>query len=245
MLPPDFALCIGIVPAHTTAKEFFNAIKARCCPGNQFQKLKVICNLLDVLVENGAVQPKPNSTIILTLCRTFAIFKKLGIKADELEGLLAQAACHALSTLDRMEFTQLVMEEILAKGNKKLLLTFVGQVILNTFQKNNESTQCSSLFIYCVSDLPEPENFYSRPCSPHFPKPVVSVGDVRQPPEHLVYKFGGSCFHCRHTGHWQAYCPHTKGVANPNPQPTLPGPSRPMSQGTPDCCSQPFSSSHK
>ncbi|MBW0479792.1 hypothetical protein O181_019507 [Austropuccinia psidii MF-1] len=244
MLPPDFASCLGVVPACTAAKEFFNAIKARCCPGNQFQKLKVVFNLLDVLVENGAGQPKPNSTIILTLCRTFATFKNLGIKADELEGLLAQAACHAPSTLDQMEFAQLVMEAILAKGNEKLSLTFVGQVILNTLQKNNESTQCSSLFIYCVSYPPEPQNFYSRLCSPHFPKPVVSAGDVRQPPEHLVDKFGGSCFHCGHTGHWRADFPHTKGVSNPNPRPIFPGPSRPMRQGTPDCCSQPFSSSH-
>ncbi|MBW0575459.1 hypothetical protein O181_115174 [Austropuccinia psidii MF-1] len=41
-LPPDFALCIGIVLARTTAKEFFDAIKARCFPGNLFQKLKVV-----------------------------------------------------------------------------------------------------------------------------------------------------------------------------------------------------------
>ncbi|MBW0561292.1 hypothetical protein O181_101007, partial [Austropuccinia psidii MF-1] len=41
MLPPDFALCIGAIPAYTTKKEFFNAIKARFCGGNRFQKLKV------------------------------------------------------------------------------------------------------------------------------------------------------------------------------------------------------------
>ncbi|MBW0586059.1 hypothetical protein O181_125774 [Austropuccinia psidii MF-1] len=32
-LPPDFALCIGVVLARATAKEFFDAIKTRCCPG--------------------------------------------------------------------------------------------------------------------------------------------------------------------------------------------------------------------
>ncbi|MBW0478214.1 hypothetical protein O181_017929 [Austropuccinia psidii MF-1] len=29
-LPPDFALCIRVVPSRTTEKEFFNTIKARC-----------------------------------------------------------------------------------------------------------------------------------------------------------------------------------------------------------------------
>ncbi|MBW0497373.1 hypothetical protein O181_037088 [Austropuccinia psidii MF-1] len=67
MLFPDFALCIGVVPARGTAKEFFDSIKARCCPGNCFQKLQVVRDLLDLLVENGAGQHKPNSTIILSL----------------------------------------------------------------------------------------------------------------------------------------------------------------------------------
>ncbi|MBW0482318.1 hypothetical protein O181_022033 [Austropuccinia psidii MF-1] len=32
-LPPDFALCIGVILSYTTAKEFFDT-KTRCCPGN-------------------------------------------------------------------------------------------------------------------------------------------------------------------------------------------------------------------
>ncbi|MBW0521836.1 hypothetical protein O181_061551 [Austropuccinia psidii MF-1] len=107
-LPPDFALCIGIVPARTTAKEFFDAIKTRFCPGNRFQKVKVVKTIPDLLVENGAGQPKPNSAIILSLCKLFAIFKKLGIDADELEGLLAQAAFHAPPSLDCVAFDQLL-----------------------------------------------------------------------------------------------------------------------------------------
>ncbi|MBW0498145.1 hypothetical protein O181_037860 [Austropuccinia psidii MF-1] len=45
-------------------------------------------------------------------------------------------------------------------------------------------------------------------------------------------------------GHWKADCPHSKDVANPNPRPTLTGPSPPIHQGTSGCCSQPLSSSH-
>ncbi|MBW0582746.1 hypothetical protein O181_122461 [Austropuccinia psidii MF-1] len=151
-IPPDYALFIGVVPAHTTAQEFFDAIKARCCPGNCFQKLKVVCDLLDVLVENGAGQPKLNTTLILTLFRTFAIFQKLGVEADKLEGLLAQAVCHAPPNLGQVAFNQLQTAAILARGNEKPLLTFVGQVIINTSQKNRESTRRSSPFIYHVSE---------------------------------------------------------------------------------------------
>ncbi|MBW0484411.1 hypothetical protein O181_024126 [Austropuccinia psidii MF-1] len=149
-IPPDYALCIGVVVARTTAKEFFNSIKARCCPGNSFQKLKVVCDLLDVLVENGAGQPKPNTTLILTLCRTFTIFKKLGAEADELEGLLAQAAFHAPPNLGQVAFDQLVTVAILERGGKKPFLTFVGQVIMNALQKNSNSTWRSLPFIYCI-----------------------------------------------------------------------------------------------
>ncbi|MBW0477979.1 hypothetical protein O181_017694 [Austropuccinia psidii MF-1] len=134
MLTPNFALCIGIVPAHTTAKEFFDAIKSRCCPGNCFQKLKVAREMLELLVENSSGQPKPNSAIILLLYKSFAIFKKLGIDADELEGLLAQAVCHSPASLD-----QLVTSAILAKGDEKPLLmtthrflhVFVPPTLLN------------------------------------------------------------------------------------------------------------------
>ncbi|MBW0498966.1 hypothetical protein O181_038681 [Austropuccinia psidii MF-1] len=49
-IPPNFALCIGIVPSRTLAKTIFDAIKARCCPGSCFHKLKVVQDLLQMLV---------------------------------------------------------------------------------------------------------------------------------------------------------------------------------------------------
>ncbi|MBW0496743.1 hypothetical protein O181_036458 [Austropuccinia psidii MF-1] len=182
-----------------------------------------------MLVENSTGPLKPNSTVVLTLCRTFAIFKKLGVKANELEGLLAQATCHALPTLN-----QLVTATILAKGNEKPSSTFVGQVILNTFEKNSKFTQFSSPFIYHVSDPPESFPSFTCPHSPHFSRPMASMSNVCHPPEHLVDKFGRSCFHCRYTEHWQADCPRTKEVTNPNLQPTSPGPFCPVQPGTPD-----------
>ncbi|MBW0514301.1 hypothetical protein O181_054016 [Austropuccinia psidii MF-1] len=82
-------------------------------------KLQVVRDLLDLLVENRTGQHKPNSTIILSLRKTFGIFKKLGVDGDELEGLLAQAACHPPASLDWVAFNQLVTCAILAKGDKK------------------------------------------------------------------------------------------------------------------------------
>ncbi|MBW0520872.1 hypothetical protein O181_060587 [Austropuccinia psidii MF-1] len=113
------------------AKEFFDAIKARCCPGSRFQKLQVVKDLLDLLIENDTGQHKPNSTVILSLRKTFVIFKKLGINGDKLEGLLAQAACHPPASLDWVAFDQLVTSAKLAKGDKKPWSMFIGQVILN------------------------------------------------------------------------------------------------------------------
>ncbi|MBW0501141.1 hypothetical protein O181_040856 [Austropuccinia psidii MF-1] len=107
-IPPDIALCIGVIPARTSSKDSFDAIKARCCPGNRFQKLKVVRDSLGVLIENGTGHPQSNTTNILTLCRAFAMFKKLGVDADELEGLLAQAACHAPPNVGQVSFNQLV-----------------------------------------------------------------------------------------------------------------------------------------
>ncbi|MBW0481818.1 hypothetical protein O181_021533 [Austropuccinia psidii MF-1] len=149
------------------------------------------------------------------------MFKKLRVDADELEGLLAQAACHAPPNLGQVAFNQLVTAAILVKGDKKPLLTFVGQVIMNALQKNTYPNQHSSPSIYCVSEPLAPAIHLPCPCSPHFSKPVAQAGDVRCPPEHLVDKFGGSCFYCRCMGHWRADWPHTRGVANPNPQPPI------------------------
>ncbi|MBW0495860.1 hypothetical protein O181_035575 [Austropuccinia psidii MF-1] len=192
MLPPDFSLCIGVVPAHTTAKEFFDVIKERCCPGKRFQKLEVARDMLDLLVENGAGKPKLNSTIILSLHKSFVIFKKLGIDTDELEGLLAQAAYHAPASLDQVAFDQLVMSAILAKGDEKPLSTFVGQVILNTSRRDSKHSQSLLPFIYHMSGSQDHPLLHSRPCSPYFAKPVASTSNVRRPPEHLVDKFGGT-----------------------------------------------------
>ncbi|MBW0486830.1 hypothetical protein O181_026545 [Austropuccinia psidii MF-1] len=235
-LPPDFALCIGVVPARATAKEFFNAIKTRCCPGNRFQKLQVVKDLLNLLIENDTGQHKPNSTIILSLRKTFAIFKKLGVDGDELEGLLAQAACHPPASLDRVAFDQLVTSSILAKGDEKPSSTFVGQVILNASQRDDK--QHTSPFVYRVADPPERQTLSPRPCSPYVAKPFGSTSEVRRPPDHLVDRFGGSCFHCGRTGHWRADCPVTKGFANPNPRPPSPGPFRSPRLATPDRRSQ-------
>ncbi|MBW0495713.1 hypothetical protein O181_035428 [Austropuccinia psidii MF-1] len=236
------SLCIGIILAHTTAKEFLDAIKARCYPGNHFQKLQVVRDPLDLLVESGAIQHKPNSTIILELHKAFAIFKKLGVDADELEGLLTQAACHAPASLDRVAFNQLVTSAILAKGEEQPLSTFIGQVILNTSQRDNKHPQHASPFVYHISEPKEHLALSPCPGPPYFERPIALTSDVRCPPEHLADKFGVSCFHCGCTGHWQADHPHTKGVANPNLCLASPGPSWAHRPSTQDCWLQPLSS---
>ncbi|MBW0467837.1 hypothetical protein O181_007552 [Austropuccinia psidii MF-1] len=82
-----------------------------------------------MLVENASGDPKPNTNIVPSLRRAFAMFKKLSV-----EGLLAQVACHAPPTLDQDTFDQLVMAAILLKGDEKPSSTFVGQVIINASQ---------------------------------------------------------------------------------------------------------------
>ncbi|MBW0527105.1 hypothetical protein O181_066820 [Austropuccinia psidii MF-1] len=148
-IPHEFALCIGVTPLRSTAKEFFEAIKTHCCPGNSFEKLEIVRDMLNMLVKNGSGAPQPNNVLVLSLRRTFAMFKKLGIEADELEGLLAQAACHAPATLD-----QLVTVAILSKGNEKPNSNFVGQVILNASGKADNHTRQLSPFVYRVADPP-------------------------------------------------------------------------------------------
>ncbi|MBW0499426.1 hypothetical protein O181_039141 [Austropuccinia psidii MF-1] len=241
---PNFALCIGVILARTSSKDFFDAIKARCCPGNRFQKLKVGRDMLGMLIENGAGQPQSNTTIILKLFRAFAMFKKLGVDANKLEGLLAQAVCHAPPNVSQVTFDQLVTAAILAKGDEKPSSTFVGQVIMNALQRNMDSGQRPSPFVYRVSDPLVPTMQTPRPCSPFFSKPANQLSDVRRPTEHLVDRFGGLFFHCGRTGHWRADCPATKGFANPNHRPPSPGPSRPIRQGTPEQRSQVQPTSH-
>ncbi|MBW0521633.1 hypothetical protein O181_061348 [Austropuccinia psidii MF-1] len=120
------------------AKDFFEAIKMHFCPGSRFQKLKVVRDLLHMLVENASSNQQSNTSIILSLCQTFAMLKKLGIEADELRGLLAQASCHAPTSLDQVAFNQLITTAILPKGDDKPFSTFVGQVILNSSQRMHD-----------------------------------------------------------------------------------------------------------
>ncbi|MBW0464136.1 hypothetical protein O181_003851 [Austropuccinia psidii MF-1] len=179
-----------------------------------------------------------NTSIILSLQRTFAMFKKLGIKTDELKGLLAQATCHTTPTFDQAAFDQLITTAILSKGDKNPSLTFVGQVIISALQQGNEQAHGSSPFIYHVSDLPELLAPYPKPHSPYNPQPLPLSGKVHQPSNYLVDKLGASCFHCGRAGHWHADCPHTRGVANPNLQPPSPTPFCQMRPPTPDWRSQ-------
>ncbi|MBW0467208.1 hypothetical protein O181_006923 [Austropuccinia psidii MF-1] len=77
-----FVLCIGITLSQTTARLFFDAIKALCCPGNRVEKLKIICKLFKMLFKNGSGAPRTNNSLVLSLKQNFAMFKKLEIKAD-------------------------------------------------------------------------------------------------------------------------------------------------------------------
>ncbi|MBW0534103.1 hypothetical protein O181_073818 [Austropuccinia psidii MF-1] len=135
---------------------------------------------------NDSEPPRLNTSIILSLRRIFAMFKKLGIEANKLKGLLAQATCWEPPTLN-----QLITAAILSKGDEKPSSTFVGQ-------KHPQTTSgCDPLLIH------------------------------------------GCCLRqVRRAGHWRADCPHTRGVANPNPRPPSPTPFRPMRPATPDRCSQ-------
>ncbi|MBW0460478.1 hypothetical protein O181_000193 [Austropuccinia psidii MF-1] len=57
--------------------------------------------------------------VVRILCQTFSIFKKLGLKDNELEGLSAQASCHAPPNIN-----QLITAAIISKGKENLLSTF-------------------------------------------------------------------------------------------------------------------------
>ncbi|MBW0462534.1 hypothetical protein O181_002249 [Austropuccinia psidii MF-1] len=223
-IPHSFALCISVIPPRETEKEFFDTIKAQCCPGSCFHKLKAVCELLHMLMGNNSNAPKSNTSIFLLLHCTFAMFKKLGIKADKLKGLLAQATCRTPPTLDQTAFNQLITAAILSKGDEKPSSTFVGQVIINASQQGNEQAQELSPFVYRLSNPPEPPAPYLRPRSPYNPRLLPLTSEVCQPPNHLVDRFGTLCFHYRRAGHWHADCPHTRGVAHPNPQPPSPTP---------------------
>ncbi|MBW0509161.1 hypothetical protein O181_048876 [Austropuccinia psidii MF-1] len=181
-----------------------------------------------MLLANHSNTPKSNTSIVLLLRRTFAMFKKLSIKADKLKGLLEQVKCCAPPTLDQTAFNQLITAAILSKGDDKPSSVFIGQVIINASQQGDKKAQELSPFIYRLSDPSEPPVSYVRPHSPYNPQPLPLLSEVSQPSNHLVDKFGTSCFHCGRAGHWHADCPHTKGVANPNLEPPSPTPFRPM-----------------
>ncbi|MBW0575901.1 hypothetical protein O181_115616 [Austropuccinia psidii MF-1] len=66
-IPHEFALCIGIIPLRAMAKEFFDAIKACCCPGSRFHKLRVVRKLLQILTDNASNNSKTNTSIVLPL----------------------------------------------------------------------------------------------------------------------------------------------------------------------------------
>ncbi|MBW0481151.1 hypothetical protein O181_020866 [Austropuccinia psidii MF-1] len=165
--------------------------------------------MVNLLVENGSRAPKSNTQLILLLRQTFALFKQLKVEADELKGLIAQAAYHAPLTLNQVAFDQLVTGAILAKNKDKPSSTFVGQVILNVSLKAEDFARNLSSFVYRMA--------YSTQVSSTPATISPSSRMVRRPPQHLVNKFGAACFHCRQQGHWQADCPQTKGFENPNP----------------------------
>ncbi|MBW0542072.1 hypothetical protein O181_081787 [Austropuccinia psidii MF-1] len=172
-IPHKFALCVGITPACLTAKAFFVAIKASSCPGNRFEKLRLVRGMLTMLVKNGHGTPQPNNVRILSLCCTFVLLKKLGVEADELEGLLAQAVCHAAATLN-----QLVTTAILARGEEKPNLTFVVQVILNPSTKTNKDNCQLSPFVSLVAHPPATQTYLQRPCSPGPSQPWRQAAEV-------------------------------------------------------------------
>ncbi|MBW0528986.1 hypothetical protein O181_068701 [Austropuccinia psidii MF-1] len=211
-IPHEFALCVGITPSRSKEKAFFVAIKAYCSLGNRFEKLFLVRSTLTMLVKNGSGTPQPNNMIILLLCCTFVLLKKLGVDVNKLEGLLAQAACHAPATLN-----QLVTTAILAKGEEKPNSTFVGQIIFNASTKDDKDNCQLSPFVYCIADPPATPTHPQRPRSPGPTQPWRQEAEVRRPPDHLIDRFGAACFHCGRTGHWHADCPATKGLANPNP----------------------------
>ncbi|MBW0464058.1 hypothetical protein O181_003773 [Austropuccinia psidii MF-1] len=147
--------------------------------------------MVNLLVENGSGMPKTNTQLILSLRRTFVLFKQLEVEADELEGLIAQAACHTPPTLDQVAFDQLVTVAILAKNEDKPSPTFVGQVILNVLSKVEDFARNSSPFVYHMANS-------TQIISP-LPTATPSSSMVRRPPENLVNKFGAACFHCGQT----------------------------------------------
>ncbi|MBW0464764.1 hypothetical protein O181_004479 [Austropuccinia psidii MF-1] len=133
--------------------------------------------------------PRPNNMLALLIRCTFAMFKKLGIEANELEGLLAQAAFHAPATLD-----QLVTMAILEKGEEKPNSTFVGQVFLNASTKAAKNTRQLSPFVYRVAYPPTTPIHSQRQHSPGPSHPWRQSSNIRQPPTIFSTNSGPSAF---------------------------------------------------
>ncbi|MBW0529720.1 hypothetical protein O181_069435 [Austropuccinia psidii MF-1] len=131
-----------------------------------------------MLVENVSSNLKSNTSIVLSIQHTFAMFKKLNIEADELEGLIVQVSCHAPPSLNQEASDQLITAAILSKGNEKPSPTFVGQVIINASQRQEDKPCVSSPFVYWVSDTQDPTPFFPKPSTPQSSCPMLTQGDV-------------------------------------------------------------------
>ncbi|MBW0473335.1 hypothetical protein O181_013050 [Austropuccinia psidii MF-1] len=146
-------------PYHSTARLSSSAYK------HFMQEPYQAADFFDCLQSDGANFPE---WVALLSTQNFAMFKKLGIEAEELEGLLAQTLCHVPLTLDQAAFDQLSNVAILSKGNKRPSSTFVGQVILNASQSRPDMAQLPSPFVYWVSHPPELTLMYSWSKSPYY-----------------------------------------------------------------------------
>ncbi|MBW0483192.1 hypothetical protein O181_022907 [Austropuccinia psidii MF-1] len=128
------------------------------------------------------------------------MFKKLGIKANELEGLLAQAACQAPMTLNQTAFDQLIMTAILARGEEKPTLPFAGQVLLNASTKIDKNNCPLSPFVYLMADPPATPDHPNWPQSLSPSHPWRQMADFRQPLITLLANFGPPVFTVVATG---------------------------------------------
>ncbi|MBW0498970.1 hypothetical protein O181_038685 [Austropuccinia psidii MF-1] len=135
------------------------------------------------------------------------MFKKLNI-----EGLLAQFACHAPPTLD-----QLVTAAILSKGDEKPLSTFVEQVIINESQQQEDQAPGPSPFVYRFSESQASTLFLPKLAKPHNPCPVLTQGDILRPADPLSVGLELCVFIVDGLAIGELIA-HTMGMANPRPR---------------------------
>ncbi|MBW0479631.1 hypothetical protein O181_019346 [Austropuccinia psidii MF-1] len=159
-----------------------------------------------MLVGNCIDSPRPNLQIILFLRKTFAVLKRLKVDADELEGLLAQAVCHTPPSLSRASFDQLITASILATNVEKPSATAVGQMIIKETVKQDGRSRHTSPEAHCSAE------FNPQAPSSSFPSSALAITEfqvepsVWKPPEHLIKRFGNTCYQCGKKGHWRADC---------------------------------------